>query len=87
MEGLFMTAISQEKSIGSITQVIGPVIDVEFSDGQLPEIYDALIVHDTSSSGVEYRLIVEVQQLLGENRIRAVAMSDTSGLEIGRAHV
>jgi F-type H+-transporting ATPase subunit beta len=79
----FMSIAVQEKSIGSITQVIGPVVDVEFSDGELPEIYDALIVKDISPNGKEFYLITEVQQLLGENRVRSVAMSSTDGLSRG----
>ena len=43
-----MSTIIQDKTIGIITQVIGPVVDVEFPGGELPEIYDALIIEDTS---------------------------------------
>lgn len=57
--------------IGKIVQVIGPVVDVEFSSGDLPEIYDALqIVADDGT-----KTTVEVQQLLGQNVVRSVAMS------------
>ena len=65
--------------IGKIVQVIGPVVDVEFSSGKLPEIYDALeIVADDGSTTT-----VEVQQLLGQNVVRSVAMSSTDGLKRG----
>lgn len=64
---------------GLITQIIGPVIDVEFSSGNLPEIYDALKI--TCDDGTV--VTTEVQQLLGENRVRSVAMSSTDGLKRG----
>lgn len=65
--------------IGKIVQVIGPVVDVEFSSGDLPEIYDALqIVADDGT-----KTTVEVQQLLGQNVVRSVAMSSTDGLKRG----
>ena len=70
-------------SEGKITQVIGPVVDVEFADGKLPEIYDAVIVQDTAPNGDVINLTCEVQQLLGENRVRSVAMSSTDGLARG----
>ncbi len=67
------------KKEGFITQVIGPVIDVEFKSGILPEIYDSIeiIVDDNT------KIIAEVQQHLGENRIRSVAMSSTDGIKRG----
>ncbi len=70
--------ITAEKE-GFITQVIGPVIDVEFKLGVLPEIYDSIeiIVDDNT------KIIAEVQQHLGENRIRSVAMSSTDGIKRG----
>ena len=70
-------------SEGRITQVIGPVVDVEFPDGNLPEIYDAIIVQDKAPNGNDINLTCEVQQLLGENRVRSVAMSSTDGLARG----
>nr|YP_009182549.1 ATP synthase CF1 beta chain [Undaria pinnatifida]YP_011002482.1 ATP synthase CF1, subunit beta [Undaria peterseniana]AKG49974.1 ATP synthase CF1 beta chain [Undaria pinnatifida]AMM05399.1 ATP synthase CF1, subunit beta [Undaria pinnatifida]UXC96984.1 ATP synthase CF1 beta chain [Undaria pinnatifida]UXC97122.1 ATP synthase CF1 beta chain [Undaria pinnatifida]UXC97260.1 ATP synthase CF1 beta chain [Undaria pinnatifida] len=65
-------------NIGYITQVIGPVIDAVFSSGILPKIYNALEVE--SKEGI---IICEVQQLLGDNRVRAIAMSATDGLQRG----
>ena len=67
---------------GKIVQIIGPVIDAEFPEGQLPKIYDALEV-EFDAAGVPTRLILEVQQHLGENWVRAIAMSSTEGLKRG----
>ena len=68
-----------EKNEGLITQIIGPVVDVEFQQGELPEIYNALkIVGDDGKV-----IIAEVQQMLGSNRVRTVAMSSTDGLKRG----
>nr|YP_009313098.1 ATP synthase CF1 subunit beta [Dermonema virens]SCW21352.1 ATP synthase CF1 subunit beta [Dermonema virens] len=63
---------------GSITQIIGPVLDIEFADGKLPKVFNALKVQ-----GPEGTITCEVQQLLGDNRVRAVAMSATDGLKRG----
>lgn len=63
---------------GEITQVVGPVVDVEFQSGNLPEIYDALEI--ITDSG---KVVTEVQQLLGQNIVRSVAMSSTDGLKRG----
>nr|YP_011006176.1 ATP synthase CF1, subunit beta [Dictyotopsis propagulifera]WAM63180.1 ATP synthase CF1, subunit beta [Dictyotopsis propagulifera] len=68
----------QKRNIGYITQVIGPVIDAVFSSGQLPKIYNALEVKSK-----DVTIICEVQQLLGDNRVRAIAMSATDGLQRG----
>ncbi len=68
-----------ERNEGLITQIIGPVVDVEFQQGELPEIYNALkIVGDDGKV-----IIAEVQQMLGSNRVRTVAMSSTDGLKRG----
>ncbi len=64
---------------GKIVQVIGPVVDVEFSNGQLPKIFNASIVKRPDGAD----LVLEVQQHLGENRVRAVAMDSTDGLMRG----
>ncbi len=64
-------------NIGKISQIIGPVVDVSFSDdAHLPKIYDALEI--TKSNG--QRIVLEVQQHLGEDRVRAIAMDSTDGL-------
>ena len=67
------------KNEGLITQIIGPVIDVEFQQGELPEIYNALNI--TCDNG--NTIVAEVQQMLGSNRVRTVAMSSTDGLKRG----
>src|SRR5580658_8614767 len=66
---------------GKIVQIIGPVVDVEFP-GQLPAIYNALTVNFTVQ-GQPVKLTLEVQQHLGDNWVRAVAMSTTEGLKRG----
>jgi F-type H+-transporting ATPase subunit beta len=71
-------------NVGKIVQVIGPVVDVEFSDGQLPALYNALTV-DYTLNGKPARLTLEVQQHLGEGWVRAVAMSLAEGLKRGNA--
>ena len=78
-----MSAVIEEKTTGLITQVIGPVIDVEFPGGKLPQIYDALVIKDAYPGQQNPDLVAEVQQLLGENRVRSVAMSSTDGLRRG----
>ena len=64
---------------GRITQVIGPVVDVAFSDGELPSIYSALEVRRNDGS----KLVLEVQQHIGEDTVRCVAMDSTDGLVRG----
>lgn len=68
---------------GQIVQVIGPVVDIDFADGKLPKIYNAISIPRTNLQGEQEELIVEVQQHLGENRVRAVAMDSTDGLVRG----
>jgi F-type H+/Na+-transporting ATPase subunit beta len=68
---------------GRIAQVIGPVVDVEFPPGKLPEIMGALRVTNKAISSEENNLVLEVAQHLGENRIRAIAMDTTEGLVRG----
>ena len=67
------------KNEGLITQIIGPVIDAEFAQGELPEIYNALKIYKEDGSYI----VAEVQQMLGSNRVRTVAMSSTDGLKRG----
>src|SRR4029077_11834394 len=64
-------------------QVIGPVIDVQFGNESLPLIYNALRVFDESANNVQIDIVVEVEQHLGENRVRAVSMEPTEGLMRG----
>ena len=68
---------------GIVRQVIGPVLDVEFPAGKLPRIFNALRIEATNSAGQQVALTAEVQQLLGDHRVRAVAMSSTDGLVRG----
>ena len=70
-------------NLGRIVQIIGPVMDVEFPPGKMPNIYNSLVVAGTNEAGVEVKITCEVQQLLGENQVRAVAMSATEGLMRG----
>jgi len=68
---------------GTIVQVIGPVVDIDFSSGVLPSILNAVKIPRDSIKGVNQDLIVEVQQHLGEDRVRTVAMDSTDGLQRG----
>jgi F-type H+/Na+-transporting ATPase subunit beta len=70
---------------GRITQVLGPVVDVEFPPGGLPEVYTALTVTNPSISKDADNLVVEVAQHLGENTVRCVSMDTTDGLARGMA--
>src|ERR1700678_2453907 len=69
-------------NVGKIVQVIGPVVDVEFADGQLPSLLNALTVEYTLN-GKPAHLTLEVQQHLGEGWVRAIAMSLAEGLKRG----
>lgn len=64
---------------GLITKIIGPVVDVEFPDGNLPNIYTALNMYNDDGT----KIVAEVQQMLGSNKVRTVAMSSTDGLRRG----
>lgn len=68
---------------GKIIQVIGPVVDIEFEEGHLPDIFNAIRIPRVTTEGVQNELIAEVQQHLGEDRVRAVAMDSTDGLVRG----
>ena len=72
-----------EKTIGKIVQVIGPVIDVEFDPEELPELLTALEIRDAGNGRPPLRVVAEVQQHIGRNQVRAVAMSSTDGLVRG----
>jgi F-type H+-transporting ATPase subunit beta len=69
----------ETKNIGYVCQIIGPVLDIIFPDGKLPPIYTAIKIETEDGIGN----IVEVQQLLGDNRVRAVSMRSTDGLKRG----
>jgi F-type H+-transporting ATPase subunit beta len=71
------------ENFGKVVQVIGPVIDVEFEPERLPELYTALRVDCEGAAGARVRLTAEVQQHIGRNQVRAVAMSSTDGVVRG----
>ncbi|XP_034226077.1 ATP synthase subunit beta, chloroplastic [Prunus dulcis] len=73
----------EKKNLGRIAQIIGPVLDVAFPPGKMPNIYNALVVRGRDAVGQQINVTCEVQQLLGNNRVRAVAMSATDGLKRG----
>src|SRR5271156_4374839 len=77
-----VAALSPTANVGKIVQVIGPVVDVEFSDGHLPSLYNALTV-DFIVEGKPRQITLEVQQHLGEGWVRAIAMSGAEGLKRG----
>jgi F-type H+-transporting ATPase subunit beta len=73
-----------ENNIGKVVQVIGPVVDAEFNEKHLPEIYNAVrIVNDGSAGAEPIEITAEVMQHLGENRVRCVALEPTEGLVRG----
>lgn len=72
-----------QKNRGQITQIIGPVMDIVFPVGELPSIYNALTVTGTNEAGQSIQVTCEVQQLLGDNRVRAISMTATDGLMRG----
>jgi F-type H+-transporting ATPase subunit beta len=71
------------ENIGKITQVMGPVVDVEFEQGQLPKILTALLISNPAISDEADNLVVEVAQHLGDNVVRTIAMDVTDGLVRG----
>ncbi len=78
-----MVSTAEKTQTGYITQIIGPVVDVKFPNGKMPAIYNALIVKGTNEAGQEMSVTCEVQQLLGDNQVRAVSMTSTDGLVRG----
>ena len=79
----FMSTSVQTKNVGRITQIIGPVLDVAFPPGNVPNIYNALVVKGKNQAGDDIALTCEVQQLLGDYCVRAVSMNATDGLMRG----
>ena len=77
------TATATGSKVGKVIQVIGPVIDVEFEGGHLPAIYNAVQIVATLQTGEKIDIIAEVEQHLGEGRVRTVAMKPTDGLQRG----
>ena len=78
----YFSMVDTAAKTGYISQVIGPVVDVEFPSGNLPKIYNAIIIGEGESS-----ITCEVQQLLGNNKVRAVSMTSTDGLKRGASVV
>jgi F-type H+-transporting ATPase subunit beta len=77
-------ANTEQYKVGRIVQIIGPVLDVEFEGGHLPAIYNAIRVRVPDASGTGHTdIIAEVEQHLGEGRVRTVAMKPTDGLQRG----
>jgi len=80
-----MSASVGNEKFGRIKQVIGPVVDVEFDAGNLPEIKHAVRVTNAGNGDGEWNLVLEVAQHLGENTVRCIAMDSTEGLVRGQA--
>jgi len=78
-----MSDSQKTKNIGRVIQIIGPVLDIVFNKGQVPLIYNALTISSKNAAGLELAVTCEVQQLLGDNAIRAVSMQPTDGLMRG----
>nr|WQA10898.1 ATP synthase CF1 subunit beta [Streptosarcina sp. YL-2023a] len=78
-----MSTSVETKNLGRITQIIGPVLDVAFPAGKMPNIYNAVVVRGKNEAGEEVSVTCEVQQLLGDHCVRAVSMSATDGLMRG----
>lgn len=77
------TAEPKKTNFGKVIQVIGPVLDVEFESEYLPELYNALRIREKSDAGADIDVTVEVQQHIGRNQVRAVAMSSTDAVVRG----
>jgi len=75
--------MQKEKKIGKIVQILGPVVDVRFDEGTLPEIYTALKVTNPSIDDQKNNLVLEVVQHIGDSIARSIAMDSTEGLKRG----
>ena len=73
----------KQLTMGRITQIIGPVIDIAFTAGRMPNIYNAILIQGQNQAGQTISVTCEVQQLLGDYCVRAVAMNATDGLMRG----
>ena len=78
-----MSQATATRNVGKVVQVIGPVLDVEFEAEHLPELYNALSVKGSGAPGFDVDVVVEVQQHIGRNQVRAVAMSSTDAVVRG----
>jgi len=82
------TEVASKQKVGKVVQVIGPVVDIEFADGHLPDIYNAVhIVSDGTGGSATMDVVCEVEQHLGENRVRTVSMKPTDGMQRGMTAV
>lgn len=79
----FMSESIETKNSGRVVQIIGPVLDIAFPAGKVPNIYNALVVSSKNAAGQEINVTCEVQQLLGDSCVRAVSMNPTDGLMRG----
>ncbi len=78
------TDVATKQKIGKVVQIIGPVVDIEFADGHLPDIYNAVQIKTEGHAGEsKVDVICEVEQHLGESRVRTVAMKRTDGMQRG----
>jgi F-type H+-transporting ATPase subunit beta len=77
-----MSTTATDNKTGRVTQIIGSTFDAEFTEGHLPEIYNAVLV-DTEIKGIHVKVTGEVQQHLGGSRVRCVAMGSTDGMARG----
>ena len=78
-----MSDSKQTKNVGRVSQIIGPVVDIVFAKGKVPNIYNSLSITAKNAAGLELSVTCEVQQLLGDNAVRAVSMNPTDGLMRG----
>ena len=78
-----MAVSTKTKELGRTTQIIGPVLDVTFPPGKMPNIFNALVVEGKNQAGQKVSVTCEVQQLLGDHCVRAVSMNATDGLMRG----
>jgi F-type H+/Na+-transporting ATPase subunit beta len=87
--GMFLGVVAappkkvEKKVNGRVTQIIGPVVDVTFSRNNMPNIFNSLLIKGKNQAGQEVEVTCEVQQLLGDHCVRAVAMNATDGLMRG----
>src|SRR3989338_1828948 len=79
-----MSASATAQNMGTVSQVLGPVVDVAFHGSALPPIYQALRLTNKSNGNAEWNLVLEVAQHLGENVVRCIAMDGTDGLVRGQ---
>ena len=71
----------EKKNLGRIAQIIGPVLDVAFPPGKMPNIYNSLVVKGRDTVGQQINVTCEVQQLLGNNRVRSTTLIPVSKIE------